>query len=93
MSVTDDNPMEIERKENAMRPIRQIIDDLPEVMTVPPALCHRRVEAIFWPLDEPMEAEQPVATADPDIRKFFGCFQDFPEREAQGEWERRDEMT
>lgn len=87
MSVTYDNPFEIEREEDPVHPIRQIIDDLPEVMTVPPALRHRRVEVIFWPLDEARESEQPVATTDAGIRDFFGCFQDFPERAAQGEWE------
>lgn len=35
-----------------MQPIRQIIDDAPDAIPVPEALRHRRLELIFWPLDD-----------------------------------------
>jgi hypothetical protein len=35
-----------------MQPIRHIVDDMPELYPVPPDIQHRRVEIIFWPLDD-----------------------------------------
>ena len=35
-----------------MQPIRQIYDDAPDMIPVPPELRHRRVELILWPLDD-----------------------------------------
>lgn len=40
-----------------MGPIRQIFDDAPDAIPVPPELRHRRLEYILWPLDE---AEEPI---------------------------------
>lgn len=40
-----------------MQPIRQIIEDAPDTIPVPPELRHQRVEIIFWPL-EPAESER-----------------------------------
>jgi len=36
-----------------MHPIRQIIEDAPETISIPPELRHQRVEIIFWPLEKP----------------------------------------
>jgi len=35
-----------------MRPIRQIVEDAPDCITIPEELRHRRIELIIWPLDE-----------------------------------------
>ena len=35
-----------------MQPIRQIINDAPEMLPLPPELRHKRLEVIIWPLDE-----------------------------------------
>ena len=35
-----------------MNPARMIFEDAPAFIPVPADLQHRRVEAIFWPLDE-----------------------------------------
>ncbi len=34
-----------------MQPIRQIIEDAPQSVQIPPELRHRRIELIIWPLD------------------------------------------
>jgi hypothetical protein len=36
-----------------MSPIRQIVDDMPEWLPIPNEIRHKRVEVIFWPLEEP----------------------------------------
>jgi len=35
-----------------MQPVRQIIYDAPDMVSVPPELRHQRIEVIFWPLEE-----------------------------------------
>jgi hypothetical protein len=35
-----------------MQRIRQVIDDAPEQVAIPPDLRHRRIEVIIWPLDD-----------------------------------------
>jgi len=35
-----------------MQPIRQIINDAPDMLPLPPELRHRRLEVIIWPLDD-----------------------------------------
>ena len=35
-----------------MQPIRQVIDDAPDQVAIPPELRHRRIELIIWPLDD-----------------------------------------
>jgi len=32
---------------SAAEPIKQVIDDMPEILSVPPELRHKRVEIIF----------------------------------------------
>ncbi len=34
-----------------IQPIRQIIEDAPQSVQIPPELRHRRIELIIWPLD------------------------------------------
>jgi hypothetical protein len=43
-----------------MQPIRQIVDDAPDSIPVPEELRHRRIELIFWPLDEDEKRKQPA---------------------------------
>lgn len=35
-----------------MQPIRLILEDAPEHLSIPTELRHQRVEIIFWPLEE-----------------------------------------
>jgi hypothetical protein len=76
-----------------MHAIRQIIDDAPETIPVPPEMRHRRVEVIFFPLDEEPQAETdalgwPIGF----FESTFGSIPDFPEREPQGEYEVREPL-
>ena len=41
-----------------MQPIRRIIDDAPESVSIPEEMRHRRIELIIWPL--PDEQAAPV---------------------------------
>ena len=75
-----------------MHPIRQIIEDAPKTISIPPELRHQRVEIIFWPLEKP----EPERDANGWPVGFFeetaGSIPDFPEREPQGEYEQRLEL-
>jgi hypothetical protein len=62
-----------------MEPLRLIFENLPEVLSIPQDLQHRKVEVIFWPL------ETILSNVQDDILSFFGCISDFPDREPQGE--------
>ncbi len=44
-----------------LQPPGQILEDAPDAIPVPEALCHRRVEFILWPLDA--EPTDPDASA------------------------------
>lgn len=46
-----------------MNPARVIYENAPAFIPVPAHLQHHKVEAIFWPLDEPPEAVQPPSHA------------------------------
>ncbi|MCE7983041.1 MAG: hypothetical protein DYG89_17795 [Caldilinea sp. CFX5] len=80
---------------------RQIIDEVPETITVPIELRHRRVEIIILPLDEAstngtVHNEQTVAVDANGwplgfFEETFGSIPDFPEREPQGNYEVREE--
>ena len=35
-----------------MKPVRQILDNAPAMIPVPEALRHKRLELIFWPVDD-----------------------------------------
>jgi hypothetical protein len=35
-----------------MQPIRQIIDDAPDMIPIPMELRHKRLEVIIWPLED-----------------------------------------
>lgn len=80
-----------------MQPIRQIIDDAPASIPVPPELRHRRVEIIFWPLDDTVPAAEVSRDANGWPEGFFestaGAWQGEPlQRSYQGEYESRLEM-
>lgn len=44
-----------------MQPVRQVIQDAPEFVAIPPELRHKLIELIIWPLDdsEPDTVVQP----------------------------------
>ena len=45
-----------------MQPIRQVIEDAPDMIPIPPELRHKRLELIIWPLDNAEEALQTGGT-------------------------------
>jgi hypothetical protein len=76
-----------------MNPIRQIIEDSPESITIPQELRHKRIEVIIWPLEE-ADIDQKVATNDGWPAGLFertaGAWQGEPlTREPQGDYEQR----
>lgn len=77
---------------------RQIIEALPETITVPSALRNRRVEIIMLPLDEVVPNGKPTAVDANGwplgfFDETFGSMPDFPEREPQGEYEIREDYA
>jgi hypothetical protein len=36
----------------SMQPIRQVFEDAPDMVPIPLELRHRRLELIFWPLED-----------------------------------------
>ena len=45
-----------------MQPIRQVIDDAPDMIPIPLELRHKRLELIIWPLEESDRADHAAAT-------------------------------
>ncbi|MFO7640006.1 MAG: hypothetical protein R6X17_01675 [Candidatus Competibacteraceae bacterium] len=77
-----------------MNPIRQIIEDSPESITIPQELRHKRIEVIIWPLEE-ADIDQKAATNDGWPAGLFertaGAWQGEPlTREPQGDYEQPD---
>lgn len=72
-----------------MDAIRRIYETVPDTISVPPELRHRRVEVIILPLDEEHTESKSVKDSR-DSAEFFGALPDFPERGSQGEYETRD---
>ncbi len=69
-----------------MQPLRRIIDDAPEFISIPEEMQHRRIELIIWPLPDeqaapviesaptPAEsAEQPQPSFYDLTKEFCGC--------------------
>ena len=72
--------------------LRQIYDSVPDMITIPPEWRRRRVEVIILPLDEGEPEQGGSGGSDDEIARFFGSIPDLPEREAQGEYEQREEL-
>ena len=80
---------------------RQVYNRLPATIDVPPELRNRHVEVILFPLDSssrPQLSANDLNAVDANgwpaffLRKTFGSIPDLPEREPQGEYERREEF-
>lgn len=73
--------------------IRQIHEQLANVIEVPAELRNRRTEVIFLAIDAP-EAPAEVRPEGEEFSadKFFGSLPDFPARAPQGEFETRVEF-
>ena len=69
-----------------MQPIRRIIDDAPESVSIPEEMRHRRIELIIWPLPDEQaalvtesattqaeSAEQPQPSFYDLTKEFCGC--------------------
>ena len=78
-----------------METIHQVYEHAPAAMPIPLELRDRPLEITIKPLGAPANFDgAPESTlADPHIAQFFGCLPDFPEREPQGEYEVRGELT
>ena len=81
-----------------MEAIRQIYERIPGTITIPLEFRDRRVEVIILPLDQG-EAKKLNGTALDEngwpigfFEATFGSAPDLPEREAQGEYEVREEL-
>ncbi len=79
--------------------VRQIHDVLADVIPVPPELRHRKTEVIFIAIDESPAEKAESASSERDSRKqaaslseLIGSVGDFPEREAQGDFDSRLEL-
>ncbi len=70
-----------------MSPIRQIVDDMPEWLPIPNEIRHKRVEVIFWPLEEPssLGSFKQWLTSIPQVGEDvdFARIQDFGRRDEQ----------
>lgn len=73
--------------------IRQIHEQLANVIEVPAELRNRRTEVIFLAIDA-ADAVNGKSDDAPDFAadEFFGALPDFPERSPQGEFETRLEL-
>jgi hypothetical protein len=71
---------------------RQIYESIPDTISIPPEWRRRRVEVIILPLDEGGPTHGEAGGADDDVARFFGSIPDLPDREPQGEYERREEL-
>jgi len=79
-----------------MNPVRQIIEDGPEFIRVPPELRHQRLEVIIWPLGGAATVQEHPSTHDwPEgfFERTAGAWQGEPlAREPQGDYEHRQEL-
>lgn len=70
---------------------RQIYDHIQATIAVPPELQYHRTEVIFMVLDAPVG--QTLSQAQQTLQELMGCWQgEELEREAQGEYEVRQEL-
>ena len=64
-----------------MHAIKTLYDDLPEKITIPKDLIHKKAEVIIILEDEVGHKKK--------LGEFFGSIPDFPARAAQGEYSER----
>ena len=74
-----------------MDAVRKIYDEVPDTISIPPELRHRKVEVIILPLDE--DGSTPGIDTQTDAAELFGALPDFPERGSQGEYEKRPNIS
>ncbi len=69
-----------------MNAIKKIYNELPETINVPEEFIHKKGEIIFIMEDDlqPMDNKT--------LKDFYGAIPDFPERAAQGDFEKREEL-
>ena len=74
--------------------IRQIHDNLADVIPVPPELRHRKTEVIFIAIDDTsadnsksVSAQLVAEVNNASLTDLFGSIGDFPERDPQGEFD------
>lgn len=67
-----------------MNAIKTIFENMPETISVPRDFVHKRGEIIII-IDEDIRDDKKKSLID-----FYGILSDFPERAAQGEYEKRD---
>ena len=72
-----------------MEVLRQIYESGPDFVSIPPELRRRRLEVIILPLEESAINND---VPDKEVMKFWGCIPDFPDIEAEGDYEVRAEL-
>ena len=65
-----------------MNAVKSIYKNAPSSIPVPKEFQKKNIEVIFLPLEDKKKSA--------DISGFFGALPDFPEREPQGELQKRD---
>jgi hypothetical protein len=69
-----------------MSTIRTVFDDIPETLSIPREFVHKKGEVIIIVDEDITDTKKKLLTT------FYGICPDFPERPAQGEYEKRDTM-
>jgi asparagine synthetase A len=69
-----------------MNAIKKTYDEIPETVKVPEEFINKKGEIIFIIEDELQFVNKKT------LKDFYGTIPDFPERSAQGEYEKRDEL-
>lgn len=79
--------------------IRQIHDNLADVIPVPPELRHRKTEVIFIAIDDTsadnsksVSGQLVAEVNNASLTELFGSIGDFPDRDPQGEFDSRLEL-
>jgi hypothetical protein len=76
-----------------MHAVRQIIDDAPDTIPVPPEMRHKRIEILFLPLDEAPTEKDAHGWPIGFFEATAGAWEGEPlTREPQGEYEQRLEL-
>jgi len=69
-----------------MNAIKKTYNEIPETINVPKDFIHKKGEIIFIIDDEADSVKNKT------LKDFYGAIPDFPERAAQGDYEKREDL-
>jgi hypothetical protein len=69
-----------------MNAVKKIYQNTPETIKVPKEFINKKTEIIFIIEDEENKIDEKT------LSDFYGSIPDFPERDSQGEFEKREEL-